>query len=106
MDLAIRVQILSKAVCISHSANILVKGMNSTILLSTWVNSKVDWILTLAYQLVEEKHNSEFKPIIDLERDRLFLPKTCSISSTSTTKTQVMGPVKKIEKSLSSQDLF
>ena len=33
MDLAIQVQILNKAVCISHSVNTLVKGMNSTIFL-------------------------------------------------------------------------
>ena len=32
MDLATRVQILDEAVCISHSANILEKGMNPTIL--------------------------------------------------------------------------
>ena len=32
MDMAIQVQILDKAVCISHSANILEKGMHPTIL--------------------------------------------------------------------------
>ena len=32
MNMAIRVQILDEAVCISHSANTLGKGMNQTIL--------------------------------------------------------------------------
>ena len=41
--MAIRVQILDKTDCISHSTNTLGKGMNPIILsLQLWVNSRAD----------------------------------------------------------------
>ena len=59
-----RVPILDEAVYISHSANILGKGMNPTI--PSPVLGKC-WgrlcSLTLVWQLVYEKENSEFKSV-------------------------------------------
>ena len=40
-----RVQILDENDCISHSTNILGKGMNTIIILSLWVNSRSDCVL-------------------------------------------------------------
>ncbi len=47
-----QVQILDETDCVSHSTNTLGKGMNPIILPAAMVR-----------QLVEEKENSEFKPV-------------------------------------------
>ena len=70
MDLATQVQILNKAVCISYYANTFAKGMNPTVLSTTMgkLKSRLG-SLTSVWQLVVERENSEFKPVVDLERD-------------------------------------
>ena len=45
MDIAKRVQILDEAVCISHSVNILGKGMNPIFSLKLWINNRTYWAL-------------------------------------------------------------
>ena len=60
MDMANQVQILDKAVCLSYNANTLGKGMNPTILPQAM--GKLNF-LTLIWQPVKEKENSEFKPV-------------------------------------------
>ena len=64
MDTATRVQILDKTAYILHSANILEKGMNSTILPSVTGKLKdKQGSLTLVWQLVLEKEHFEFKSV-------------------------------------------
>ena len=59
MDTATWVQILYKAVCISHNANIIKKDINQAMgKLKDRLGS-----LTLVWQSVLEKENSEFKPV-------------------------------------------
>ena len=45
MDMVTRVQILDNSDCISHCANIVGNGMDSTILNQLCVNSWADWFL-------------------------------------------------------------
>ena len=47
MDIVSRDQFLNKAVCISHRANALEKGMHPSILLQQWVTRRADWIFYL-----------------------------------------------------------
>ena len=64
MDTATRVQILDETDCISHSTNTLGKGMNPIILPPAM--GKQQGRLgpsALVRQLVQEKENSEFKPV-------------------------------------------
>ena len=56
---------------ISDSPNSLGKDINSIILPQLWVNNWTDGSLTLVRQPVEEKENSKYKPVVDLERDGL-----------------------------------
>ena len=58
-----RVQILVKAVYISHSASIVGKGMNPTILLPT---------INKLYGNQSRRRKTEFKPVVDLEKDGLY----------------------------------
>ena len=60
--MVIQVQIQGEAVCISHNINTLQKCMTQPIL---WVNNRVDcFFLTLVWQPVEEKENSEFEAVV------------------------------------------
>ena len=64
MDTVTRVQILDETNCISHSTNTIGKGMNPIILLPAM--GKQQGILgssALVRQLVQEKENSELKPV-------------------------------------------
>ena len=83
MDLRTRVQILRLATCISHSANILRKGKNPTILPSV-MNIKKDRLgsLMLIWQPFQKKKNSKLKP----DKLRLLLAFVPSNSRRSTNK--------------------
>ena len=59
MHTATQVQILDEAVWISYDTSALGKGMNSAILIQLCLSS----YLTLVWQLVEKKENSELKPV-------------------------------------------
>ena len=62
MDTATRVQIMKESVSVSHSADTFVKGMNSTIVAPVKVTIvRLADFLTLIWQPVPEKENSEFK---------------------------------------------
>ena len=64
MDMSTQVQIVDEAVYISHRINVLGKGMNITI--NPPVKGKIvgqTGPLTLVWQPVKEKENSEFKPV-------------------------------------------
>ena len=64
MDTATRIQLLDKAICISHSANTPGKGINPTILPSAmdkWLDRLSS--LTLVWQLAKEKQISELRPV-------------------------------------------
>ena len=65
MDKVTRVPILDKAVCISHSANTLGKGLNLIYSLSSQrsILGRQVGSLILVEQTVWEKENYEFKPI-------------------------------------------
>ena len=64
MDTATRVQILDETDCISRSTNTLGKGMNP-IILPPAMGKYLDRLgsSALVRQLVQEKENSEFKPV-------------------------------------------
>ena len=64
MNTATRVQILDETDCISHSTNTLGKGMNP-IILPPAMGKQQDRLgsSALVRQLVQEKENSEFKPV-------------------------------------------
>ena len=64
MDTATRVQILDQTDCISHCVNTLGKSMNPIILLPA-MGKQQDRLgsLALVRQLVQEKENSELKPV-------------------------------------------
>ncbi len=64
MNTATQVQILDDTDCISHSTNTLGKGMNP-IILPPAMGKQQDRIgsSALVRQLVQEKENSEFKPV-------------------------------------------
>ena len=68
MAMATRVQILDETDCISHSTNTLGKGMNPIIpiILPPAMGKSLDRLgsSVLVRQLVYEKENSEFKPVI------------------------------------------
>ena len=67
MDMVTRGQIPDDAVCISHSANILGKEMNLTILLPTLAKLQARLgSLTLVCKDVSVKENFDFKPITTL----------------------------------------
>ena len=64
MDTVTRVQILDETDCISHSTNTLGKGMNP-IILPPAMGKQQDRLgsSALMRHLVQEKENSEFKPV-------------------------------------------
>ena len=64
LDTATRVQILDETDCISHSTNTLGEGMNP-IILPPAMGKQYDRLgsSALLRQLVQEKENSEFKPV-------------------------------------------
>ena len=64
MDVAIRVQILNEAIFISHIAHTLRKGIKSTILpLDRSKEGNTRSSLTLIWQPIKERENSEFGPV-------------------------------------------
>ena len=77
------VQIRTKAVCNSDSANTLKRGMNPTIFLHLWVIRWADRAL-LYGKLSRRK--TECKPVLDLKRDGLC--------HTIPAQDMVTGPVK------------
>ena len=76
MDTATQVQILDETDCISHSTNTLGKGMNP-IILPPAMGKQQNRLgsSALVRQLVQEKENSEFKPVkLGLKIDLVSYP--------------------------------